>query len=256
MLAEDAYFATLGPQDLWKRYCGFLDLSREEFRGIQMALLAEQLELVEGSELGRRILGPRPPRTVEDFRNRAPLTSYQDYEPFLSEKREDALAARPLLWCHSSGRGGRFKWVPQSEQLMNNSARNIVAICILSSASRRGEIKIAPGLRFLTTLPPAPYTSGTLFAHWRTRFTFRPIPAPEEVEGLAFADRIARVFEIALRDGFDVGGAMASVLVRMGQQLSGRVSRTRRPGPAALHPRALLRLAGGWLRSRLAGRPI
>jgi hypothetical protein len=54
MLPEDVYFKTLDKEELWKRYCGFLDLTVEEFLQIQRTLLAEQLSLVADSTLGRR----------------------------------------------------------------------------------------------------------------------------------------------------------------------------------------------------------
>ena len=145
MLPEDVFFKTLTNEELWKRYCGFLDLSIEEFMQIQRALLSEQLALVDGSVLGRKILGPRPPRTIEEFRATVPFTTYDDYEPYLSEKREDALAQKPGAWCHSSGRGGKFKWIPHSERLMEKTARDSIAVFLLGAASRRGEIALAPG---------------------------------------------------------------------------------------------------------------
>ena len=91
MLPEDVYFHTLSTQELWKRYCGFLDLTVEEFLSIQKSLMSEQVQLVAGSTLGRKILGNRPPRTLEEFRASTPFTAYGDYEPFLSRRDEEAL---------------------------------------------------------------------------------------------------------------------------------------------------------------------
>ena len=48
------------------------------------------------------------PRTVEEFRELVPLTTYKDYCPELLEKREDILPAKPVLWAHSSGQVGRI----------------------------------------------------------------------------------------------------------------------------------------------------
>ena len=62
----------------------------------------------------------------------------------------------------------------------------------------------------LTTLPPEPYTSGTMFAYLRRRFSFQPLPPPESVAGLPFARQVATGFEMALNGGFDVAGAGAS----------------------------------------------
>jgi hypothetical protein len=258
MLPEDLYFKTLNDEELWQRYCGFLDLSPEQFLSIQRSLLEEQLAMVGRSALGRRILGENPPSTPEEFRALAPLTVYEDYEPELSDRDEKALAAAPALWCHSSGRGGRFKWVPHSETLMDKTARNCIGLFNLSAASRRGELTVGPGMRMLTTLPPAPYTSGTIFAYLRRRFSFLPIPPPEAVEGLPFSRQVARAFEMALVEGFDVAGAVASILVRMGQQMAGQAGRatSRHLPPGALRPKVLLRLLKGYLKSRADGRPV
>jgi hypothetical protein len=92
MLSEDKYFQTLTQAELWQRYCGFLDLSLDDFIDIQKELLTDQIERVADSLLGKKIMNNRKPKTVEEFRQMVPLTSYEDYEPYLSEQREDALA--------------------------------------------------------------------------------------------------------------------------------------------------------------------
>ncbi len=254
MNPEDIIYWRLTDEERWQRYCGFLHLGVAEFLEVQHGLLADQLQRVGASPLGRRILGSDPPKSVEEFRARAPLTTYDDYEPSLSSRDESVLAARPLLWCHSSGRGGRFKWIPHSVEMMDATARNVFAICLLASASRRGEINVAPGLRFLTTLPPEPYTSGALFAHFCRRFTVRRLPPEESTADLTFQQKVARGFEMAMREGFDVAGAIASVLVKMGEQMahgsSGRLSWK------MLHPRTLARLVRALARSRREGRPL
>ena len=258
MLPEDVLFKTLSDEELWQRYCGFLDLSLEQFKEIQRSLLEEQLELVATSALGRRILGASRPRNIEEFQSSVPLTTYADYEPVLNERDESALAAKPAVWCHSSGRGGSFKWVPHSEAVMNKTARNCIGLFNLAAASRKGELTVGPGMRMLTTLPPAPYTGGTMFAYLRRRFTFDPIPKPEDVAGLSFAEQVSRGFELALRDGFDVAGAVASILVRMGQQMSGQAARSggRKLPPGVFHPKVMLRLLRGYLKSRREGRSL
>jgi hypothetical protein len=256
MLPEDVFFKTLSREELWKRYCGFLDLSIGEFLQIQNSLLSEQLSLVADSLLGRKILGARPPRSIEEFRRTVPLTTYDDYEPYLSEQREDALALKPALWCHSSGRGGKFKWVPHSERFMEKTARDSIAVFLLGAASRRGEIALAPGARVLTGIPLAPYTSGTIFENLRRRFTFQPLPPQDSVKSLPFREQVARAFEMALRDGFDFAGAIASILVRMGEQMSGQAAGAFKFSLSMLHPKVMFRLLRGLLRSRIQKRPI
>ena len=114
MLSEDKYFQTLTEAELWQRYCGFLDLSIDEFMAIQKELLMDEIERVADSLLGKKIMGNQKPKSVEEFRQMVPLTTYDDYEPYLSEQNEDVLAEKPLFWTHSAGRGGYFKWIPYS----------------------------------------------------------------------------------------------------------------------------------------------
>ena len=114
MLTEDKYFRTLTKDELWQRYCGFLDLSIDEFVEIQKELLMDQIEMVADSTLGRKIMGNHKPKSVEEFRRMVPLTTYDDYEPYLSEQQDSALAVKPYMWCHTTGRGGSFSWIPHS----------------------------------------------------------------------------------------------------------------------------------------------
>ena len=73
-------------RELWRKYCGFVDLSIEEFMHIQRRLLLEQLKLLAEMPLGRKIMGGKMPDSVEEFRRTIPLTSYMDYTPYLLEK--------------------------------------------------------------------------------------------------------------------------------------------------------------------------
>jgi len=104
-------------EELWQMCCGYLDLDIEQFMAIQKRLLLEQLELLNRSQLGEKIMRGFKPRTVEEFREQVPLTTYADYCPELLEKREDILPAQPVSWVHTSGRSGEYpcKWVPMTQ---------------------------------------------------------------------------------------------------------------------------------------------
>ena len=52
MLREDKYFQNLSEEELWQRYCGFLDLSVNEFMEIQEDLLMKEIDLVADRSLG------------------------------------------------------------------------------------------------------------------------------------------------------------------------------------------------------------
>jgi len=65
--------------EIWEKYCGFLDLNLDQFMHIQKRLLREQIQLLSNSELGKHLLGEQTPTSIEEFRDRVPLTTYQDY---------------------------------------------------------------------------------------------------------------------------------------------------------------------------------
>ena len=100
--------------ELWQMCCGYLSFSLNDFMKVQERLLLEQIELFNVSPLGKKLLRGARPRTVAEFREQAPLTTYAQYRPELAEKREDSLPVKPDFWVHSSGRSGEYpcKWVP------------------------------------------------------------------------------------------------------------------------------------------------
>ena len=215
----------------------------------------DQIEMVSDSTLGKKIMGNQKPRSVEEFRQMVPLTTYEDYEPYLSERREDVLAVKPYLWCHSSGMGGSFKWVPHSAEIVEKAVRSYLAGAILSSCRRKGEVRIAPGIRILAVLAPPPYASGEMFRALTQRFSVRMMPPLETAETAEFQERIKQGFKMALRYGLDYIGSLASVLVRMGEaftEQSGRVKFSL----SMLHPGVAFRLLRAWFHAKIERRAI
>ncbi len=253
--SEDRYFNALSEAEIWQRYCGFLDLTVSEFLKIQEALLLDQLDKVGNSTLGKKIIGETVPKTVGEFRETVPLSLYDDYEPFLSLRQEDALAFKPFLWCHSSGRGGSFKWIPHSLEFIEHVTRVSLGSLILATAKRKGEVNIRPGFKILLSLPAAPYTSGAQFQAVGQHITFTPIPGVEDSEGMEFQARIQQGFAMAFKEGVDVIGAIASVLVSMGELFSAHTQKMKFT-PAMLKPKILKRLVRAWFKSKREGRPI
>ncbi len=249
MLAEDKYFDTLTSDELWQRYCGFLDLSVGEFMEIQNELLMDQIERVWQSSLGRKIMGNSKPLSVQDFQRAVPITTYEDYEPELSERREETLAEKPVLWCHSSGRGGTFKWIPWTLEFIEKSTINFIGSLILATARKKGEVNIRPGVRLLGTFPPPPYASGSIVQALEERFSCRRIPPSDAVKDLEFQEKVRKGFEIALNEGVDIALSISSVLVRMGEEMAD-AARARKRSLPTLKYRAILRILRGILRSR------
>ena len=72
--------------EIWEEYCGFLDMTMEEYMKMQKRLVAEEIKLWCGSALGKRILNGKCPGTREEFRAMVPLTTYDDYADILLRK--------------------------------------------------------------------------------------------------------------------------------------------------------------------------
>jgi hypothetical protein len=81
------------------------------------------------------------------------------------------------------------------------------------------------------------------------------LPNLEKAEQMTYEDRIAEGFQQALYKGIDFFFGLSLVLVKVGEKLSansGKVKIT----PYLKHPRGLLRLIKGLIKSKLAGRPL
>ena len=241
--------------EVWRQYCGFLDMTLAEFMGVQERLLLEQLDLVNRSPWGAIFLNGAKPATAEEFRRMVPLTRYEDYVPYLAERREDLLPRQPTVWAHTSGRSGSYKWVPFTPQMYAGAGARIMAAFILAMARKRGEVRLRERDVLVYNAPPRPYASGIALVSVMEYFPFRFVPPAELTEELSFQERLELSFQMAMVTGIDVVGSITSVLVKLGERFAHGAGGAR-PSRHLMNPRALLRLARAWLRSRLAGRPM
>jgi len=250
-------------EDLWQMCCGFLDLNIEQFMTIQRRLLLEQIELLNQSNLGKKIMGGLVPQDMDEFRKRVPLTTYKDYCPELSEKQEDQLPVKPLLWQHTSGRAMEYpfkwesiKWVPITPAYCRELATLGTACAIFASCKSKGDVSaMKKNLKYIYAVAPRPYTSGTFAYIASTEVEGISLPPLELAEKLTFEERIAHSFKQALSEGFDfyfgVSVALVAIGERMGQQLD-------KVDVKALlkQPKALMRLSKGLIKSKIAGRKL
>lgn len=243
-------------RELWEQYCGFTDLSTEEFMEIQKSLLLEQLELLNNCEMTKRIMGAHP-TTIEEFREQVPLTTYQAYIPNLQERREDVLPLKPLLWVRTSGRSGEypFKWVPVSERFYDEMGKYCIACLILATCSRKYDISIEDNFKCFYAMAPPPFPTGAYAMAARREFALDFMPPPDEAELLNFNERIRIGISQSLDRGMDLIFGLAGILVAIGDRFSersggGNISSLLR------RPRALLRLTKGLIRSKLARRTM
>ena len=242
-------------EEVWQRFCGFLDLSLAEFMAMQERLLREQLQMVGRSGLGLAIMNGRVPTSVEEFRRQVRLTTYEDYAPYFKDKREDMLAEKPVAWAHTSGRSGQYKWAPYTARQFKLIGEGVLTAFILSNAHARGDVGIRPGDTLVYNAPSRPYTSGHALVSLAELFDFRFLPPADKTEEMTFEQRIATSFRMALRDGIDQVGSISSVLMRVAQ---GFASGANSSGLSTeiLHPRVLARIGKAMMRSRLERRPM
>lgn len=241
--------------EIWSKYCGFLDLQMNEFMSIQERLLKEQLKVLVSSPLGKELLKGNEPNTVEQFRQIVPITTYENYEPFFAEQREDVLPQKPYLWAHTSGRSGKMKWIPYTRYAYERLGERVLSGVILSSARFRGDVRLEEGDTLVYNTPPRPYISGVSLRALADEFNFHFIPGLDITEDLSFQERIEKGFEEGMVNGIDVLGSLSVVLVKMGERFAEGAS-TGKISKRMLHPRALLRMGQGYLRSWLAGRKM
>jgi len=243
-------------EEVWQRCCGFIDLSLEDFMKIQRRLLSEQLELLDRCELGRYIMNGAAPYNVEEFREQVPLTTYDDYAPYLLAKREDVLPKKPALWQYTSGKSGEypFRWVPVTTEQLREIESLLFAMLFFSGCKQRNEIAFKEHTKFLYGMAPPPYATGTMarvFPHQLFDF----LPPVGEAEKMSFEERMQRGFELALSEGLDVCFALSSVAIAIGDRFRQKGNNT---SIKALlkRPKAISRLVRGLIKSKLAHRPL
>lgn len=218
--------------ELWQMCCGFLDLSLDQFMSIQKRLLLEQIELLNQSALGRKVMRGIVPQDVDEFRKRAPLTTYKDYCPELQERRENVLPAKPTSWQHTSGRSAEYpfkwesiKWFPITSELCRELGVISAACAILASCKSKKDISsaIKENAKFIYAAAPRPYTSGTYAYIVTEELNAVSLPPLDLAEKMSFEERIGLSFKQALSQGFDfyfgVTVALVAIAERMNQQM-------------------------------------
>jgi hypothetical protein len=245
-------------EELWQKYCGFIDLSLEEFMEIQRRLLMEQIQWFGKCELGKKIMGEPLPSSMEEFRQRVPLTTYADYAPYLVESREDALPEKPIFWMRTSGRSGEYQY-KRGPTFREWGARGIAAFMsglIFASYHGRRDFVLNVGDKMPYCMAPRPYSFGWIAHYLLKEFPFTLLPSEEVAEAMTFQERIQEAFKLAFVEGIDVFFGLGSILVKVGEQFSEESEQKRELSLEFLHPKTLFRLTRGLIRSKLAKRPM
>lgn len=245
MLNEDQFLRDGWSSDAaWARYCGFLDLSVDQFYEIQRRLLLRQLEEVTEAPLYKKLVGGAKPLSIDEFRRAVPLTSYKDYAPYLQDGRESELPQKPRYWIHTSAARGTFKRVPWTDHFHRLQCRNIISALILSSAKGPGDVQVMPGCKLLNLIPERPFASAQLAFGLKDQFSVKLIPPPETSEKLPFIKKLDTAIVMALNSDIDFVIGMTSSLLKLDERVRHLLPDIRRSPVAMmkLHPAVAWRL--------------
>ena len=202
------------PGEIWDEYCGFLDLSMDEYMQIQYRLLNEQIDLYSRCGLGQKIMGGTRPATVEEFRRTVPLTTYEDYAEVLLNQKKDMLPAEPVVWLETTWESGSRpkKLAPYTREMLDVYTSNILAAMILSTSDQKGMFRVHSREKVLYGLAPLPYATGLFPLLIAPEMDIRFMPSLEEARGLSFSQQNKKGFSDALKCGIDQFFGMSSVV--------------------------------------------
>ena len=242
-------------ETVWRKYCGFLDLNKEEFYEIQRELLQDEFLLVHRSPLGQSLLRDGLPQSISDFRQTCRLTTYRDYQPFLENHQEFSLAEPAFRWADDDASGRESRCVPYSKRAYETAVDNTLAAFILSSANRKEEVNLRPQERMFWDHSEHSSLLGNLAYEMTQRFGFPNIHSPSDSEAGESGDMGEFSWSRGMTGGLDILIGPNSALTQLGEEFSS--SRTTAWfQPSILHPAAILSLAKGYLKSRLMHRKM
>ena len=241
----------------WRRFCGFLEFSRDAALDVQRRLLRDQIRLVKDSPVGQRFLSAMQHDTVDEFRSRVPLTTYSDYADLLQPDAPARMSSSGYMWTYTATGPRHDKWVPYTPRGYERLLDNVMAALILAAAEWPGRVAVHPGDVVMYNVPPRPYLSGLAAFGMRERFGFTGVLDPVTSEALDFKARVTAGFEQALRGRVDIIISLTSILNKVSARFEhGAAQGTRNRSGMHLNARAMYRLARARIKSALAGRPI
>lgn len=231
-------------KDIWQEYCGFLDLSMEEFMDIQYRLLEEQLQLLFNCGLGQRFLKGHLPKNVDEFREMVPLTTYEDYADILLLKRADMLPAPPVVWLQTTWESGNKpeKWAPYSEDMLKIYKTNIIAAMLMSTGTEKGKFHVRTGYKVLYGLAPMPYATGLFPDLIDSEIKMRFLPPLKEARAMSFGQQSKIGFKMGMAQGIDMFFGLSSVIHRISQNFDLPSGGTRLKDLFKISPAMLFRI--------------
>lgn len=198
---------------IWNEYCGFLDLDIVSYMNIQNRLMSEQIILWSESELGRQLLNGKKPKTIEEFRQMVPLTTYGDYADILLQKKGEMLPDNPIIWIQTTWEGGKhpIKVAPYTKSMLETYKNNVVACMILSTSEEKGKFNVRPSDTILYGLAPLPYATGLMPVALSEEINVEFLPPVKEAVKMSFSERNKKGFKLGMKKGIDFFFGLGSV---------------------------------------------
>jgi hypothetical protein len=209
-------------KEIWEEYCGFLNISSEDFMSIQNRLLLEQMELWSSSELGQSILKGKYPHTIEEFREMVPLTTYDDYAPTLLAKQVSSLPGEPVLWIQTTWEGGvhPIKTAPYTKAMLDTFRHHVISCLVLSTSREKYDFDVSVTDHMLYALAPLPYLTGLLPLLLDEEIDIEILPPVKESVKMSFKERNKQGFKLGMQKGIEIFFGLGSVLYYVSQSVS------------------------------------
>ncbi len=213
---------SLSQEEIWQEYCGFLDLTMEEYMQIQNRLMEEQIFLWSRCALGQRFLQGKEIHSIEEFRRLVPLTTYEDYADVLLPKQGNMLPDDPIIWIQTTWEGGRhpIKVAPYTKSMLDTYRNNVLACMILSTTETKGQFDIKVRDTFLYGLAPLPYATGLFPLALNDEIDIEFLPPVKEAVQMSFGERNKKGFKLGLSKGIDFFFGLGSVAYFVSQSLT------------------------------------
>ena len=247
-------------KEIWEEYCGFLDLSMEEYMQMQFRLLEEQLTKWIPSALGKSILIGKNLRKMEYFRDVIPLTTYEDYADILLARQEQALCDKPVTWIETTWEAGRHpvKCAPYTKEMLDVFKNNMLSCLVLAGSNTKYEVSLRPHDKALYGVASLPYATGLLPILVQEELTLDILPPVEVAENMSFKDRNVLGFKMGLKQGIDVFFALSSVAYYVSMAFSqvGGSSHSHTKSSGKIKPTMMYRLAKASYQAKKENREI
>ncbi len=236
---------SLSQEEIWQEYCGFLDLTIDEYMQIQNRLMEEQIVLWSNCALGQRLLNGKQIHTIEEFRKIIPLTTYEDYADVLLQKQGSMLPDDPIIWIQTTWEGGHhpIKVAPYTKGMLDTYRNNVLACMILSTTETKGKFHVKAKDTFLYGLAPLPYATGLFPLALNDEISIDFLPPVKEAVQMSFSERNKKGFKMGLSRGIDFFFGLGSVAYFVSKSLTDMNSSGKSGGLSGCSLPMLARLA-------------